>query len=205
MMNAERCNEIFLKSIADYHKYDNINQPIDNPYEEGNIKWLLYLKNWIDTIQWHLEDLIRDPDISAEEAVKLKRRIDHSNQERNDTVEKIDNWFMEAFKDIKKKENTQLNSESPGLIIDRLSILALKVYHMQEQVNREDAGKEHSDDCQVKLKILLEQQKDLSQCFNELIEDIKSGIRYMSVYRQMKMYNDPSLNPILYSKDKSSQ
>ena len=204
-MNAERCNEIFLESIVDYHKYDNINQPIGNPYEEGNIKWLLYLKNWIDTIQWHLEDLIRDPDISAEEVVKLKRRIDHSNQERNDTVEKIDNWFMEAFKDIKKKENTQLNSESPGLIIDRLSILALKVYHMQEQVNREDAGKEHSDDCQGKLKILLGQQKDLSQCFNELIEDIKNGIRYMKLYRQMKMYNDPSLNPILYSKGQNAK
>jgi len=204
-MDAERCNKIFLESITDYHKYDNINQPIDNPYEEGNVKWFLYLKNWIDTVQWHLEDLIRDPEISAEEVVKLKKRIDHSNQERNDTVEKIDNWFIEAFKDIKKKENVQLNSESPGLIIDRLSILALKVYHMQEQVNRKDAGKEHSDDCQVKLQILLKQQKDLSQCFNELIEDIKNGIRYMKLYRQMKMYNDPSLNPIIYSKGQNAK
>lgn len=191
---------IFERAIADYHVTDNVDTPVNNPYEAGTIEYYLYLKNWIDTVQWHFEDIIRDPNINPEEALLLKRRIDKSNQDRTDLVEMIDSYFLDTYKDVKPLENATINTESPAWAVDRLSILALKIYHMEEQTKRDDADEEHIAKCQNKLNVLLEQQKDLSSAIDQLIEDIKAGRKYMKVYKQMKMYNDPSTNPILYKK-----
>lgn len=191
---------IFEQSIADYHVHDNINQPIQNPYKEGSIEYYLYQKNWIDTVQWHFEDIIRDPKIDPAEALILKRRIDKSNQDRTDLVEMIDSYFLTIYKDIKPISNATINTESPAWAVDRLSILALKIYHMKEQAERDDATPEHKQLCQNKLNVLLEQKKDLSTAIDQLISDIEAGRKYMKVYKQMKMYNDPSTNPILYGK-----
>ena len=191
---------IFEKAIADYHVHDNVDTPINNPYEVRSIEYYLYLKNWIDTVQWHFEDIIRDPEIDPAAALVLKRRIDKSNQDRTDLVEMIDSYFLDTYKDIKILENATINTESPAWAIDRLSILALKIYHMKEQTERNDASEEHLAQCKKKLDVLLEQQKDLSTAIDQLIADIEAGRKYMKVYKQMKMYNDPSTNPILYEK-----
>ena len=193
-------NEIFNLAIRDYHLKDNIDTPINNPYDRDTIEYDLYLKCWIDTVQWHLEDIIRDPHSNPEEALGLKRRIDRSNQDRTDLVEDIDTYFRKYYADVKPAPDARLNTESPAWAVDRLSILALKIYHMQEQVNRKDAEPEHIARCQAKLDVLLEQQVDLSTAIDQLLEDIEAGRKYMKVYRQMKMYNDPSTNPILYQK-----
>lgn len=200
MTFVERAYPIFEQSIRDYHVHDNVNQPIENPYQEGTIEYYLYLKNWIDTVQWHFEDIIRDPQIDPAEALTLKRRIDKSNQDRTDLVEMIDSYFLTIYKDVKVKEDATINTESPAWAIDRLSILALKIYHMKEQVERGDASAEHIATCQKKLDVLLEQRKDLSTAIEQLIADIEAGRKYMKVYKQMKMYNDPSTNPVLYGK-----
>nr|MBQ6751391.1 DUF4254 domain-containing protein [Bacteroidaceae bacterium] len=191
---------IFEQSIVDYHVHDDVDHPIQNPYQEGSIEAYLYVKNWIDTVQWHLEDLIRDPQIDPVAALALKRRIDKSNQDRTDLVEMIDSYFLTIYKDVEVKEDATINTESPAWAVDRLSILALKIYHMKEQVNRADASEEHRATCQKKLDVLLEQQKDLSGAIDQLIADIEAGRKYMKVYKQMKMYNDPSTNPVLYKK-----
>ena len=191
---------IFNRAITDYHVNDNVDTPVSDPFPVKSIDYYLYLKNWIDTVQWHLEDIIRDPDIDPLKALAIKRRIDRSNQERTDIVELIDSYFLDLFKDVDVKSDATINTESPAWAIDRLSILALKIYHMQEQVNRDDATDEHRQRCQMKLDVLLEQQKDLSAAIDRLLEDIEAGRIYMKVYRQMKMYNDPSTNPILYQK-----
>lgn len=198
MTFTERAYPIFEKAIADYHVHDNIDQPIANPYKEGSIEYYLYVKNWIDTVQWHFEDIIRDPQIDPVEALTLKRRIDKSNQDRTDLVEMIDSYFLTTYKDIDVQAGATINTESPAWAVDRLSILALKIYHMKEQVEREDASEEHKAACQKKLDVLLEQRVDLSTAIDQLIEDIEKGRKYMKVYKQMKMYNDPSTNPILY-------
>jgi hypothetical protein len=191
-------NDIFLRAIEDYHVTDDVDAPIQNPFEEGSIEHDLYLKNWIDTVQWHLEDIIRDPHIDPVEALALKRRIDASNQERTDLVEAIDSYFRSLYSDVEVQPGATINTESPAWAVDRLSILALKIYHMKEQAVRKDASDEHHALCQGKLDILLEQQKDLSQAIDQLLTDIREGRKYMKVYRQMKMYNDPSTNPVLY-------
>jgi len=193
-------NEIFRKAIDNYHITDNVDTPIQNPYEEGTIENRLYLKNWIDTVQWHFEDIIRDPNIDPAEALVLKRRIDKSNQDRTDLVEQIDTYFREVYKDVTPLENAIINTESPAWAVDRLSILALKIYHMKEQTERKDAEEAHLQKCQAKLDVLLEQQVDLSSAIDQLLDDIKAGRKYMKVYRQMKMYNDPATNPVLYKK-----
>lgn len=200
MTFTELANPIFVKAINDYHLTDDVNQPISNPYESGSIEHYLYIKNWIDTVQWHLEDIIRDPHIDPIEALQLKRRIDKSNQERTDLVEMIDSYFLTKYSEVRANDDATINTESPAWAIDRLSILALKIYHMQEQVNRNDADAQHIATCQNKLNVLFEQQKDLSKAIDQLIDDIEAGRKYMKVYKQMKMYNDPSTNPILYGK-----
>ncbi|WP_276894086.1 DUF4254 domain-containing protein [Hallella bergensis] len=200
MSFTKLCNEIFNQAIDDYHMTDNIDTPINNPYKRDTIENRLYLKCWIDTVQWHLEDIIRDPHINPTDALDLKRRIDRSNQDRTDLVEQIDSYFHQKYSDTKPLDNARLNTESPAWAIDRLSILALKIYHMREQVDREDASDDHKQMCADKLSILLEQQKDLSLAIDQLLEDIEGGKKYMKVYRQMKMYNDPSTNPVLYKK-----
>ncbi|MFR9650756.1 MAG: DUF4254 domain-containing protein [Rikenellaceae bacterium] len=197
-MFTQSANEIFDLSINDYHKYDNVDQPMNNPYEAGSIEHLLYHKNWIDAVQWHLEDIIRDPQIDPVEALKIKRRIDASNQDRTDMVEYVDSYMMEKYKDVEVAEGAKVNTETPAWAIDRLSILALKIYHMAQEVGRTDVGEEHLAACQKKLDVLLTQRVDLSTGIEELLADIESGAKYMKVYKQMKMYNDPALNPVLY-------
>ena len=198
MTFTEKANKIFNQAIADYHIKDNIDTPINNTYQEGSIENRLYLKCWIDTVQWHFEDIIRDPQIDPAEALVLKRRIDKSNQDRTDLVEQIDTYFRETYKDVKVQDDARINTESPAWAVDRLSILALKIYHMREQVERPEASAEPKAKCQAKLAVLLEQQVDLSTAIDQLLEDIEAGRKYMKVYRQMKMYNDPSTNPVLY-------
>ena len=199
MTFTEKANKIFNQAIADYHIKDNIDTPINNPFAEGTIEHRLYLTCWIDTVQWHFEDIIRDPQIDPAEALVLKRRIDKSNQDRTDLVEQIDSYFREVYKDVKVQDDARINTESPAWAVDRLSILALKIYHMKEQVERPEASAEHKAKCQAKLNVLLEQQVDLSTAIDQLLEDIEAGRKYMKVYRQMKMYNDPSTNPVLYN------
>lgn len=200
MSFSEQCNKIFQQAIDDYHVQDDIDTPINNPYDNGTIENRLYLKCWIDTVQWHFEDIIRDPHIDPMEALALKRRIDRSNQDRTDLVEQIDSYFRQKYSEVKVLPDARINTESPAWAVDRLSILALKIYHMREQAERQDASKEHKDKCMAKLNVLLEQQKDLGTAIDQLLEDIQEGRKYMKVYRQMKMYNDPSTNPVLYKK-----
>lgn len=200
MAFTDICNKIFNESITDYHVKDNVDTPIQNPYPLKSIEYYLYLKNWIDTVQWHFEDIIRDPHIDPAEALLLKRRIDKSNQDRTDLVELIDSYFLDKFKAVTVLPDALINTESPAWAIDRLSILTLKIYHMQQEVNRTDTNPEHHQQCEKKLNILLEQQKDLSTAIGQLLDDIAAGRKYMKVYKQMKMYNDPALNPVLYGK-----
>ena len=201
MTFTEQANKIFRQAIADYHLTDSVDEPIRNPYERESIEYSLYLKCWIDTVQWHFEDIIRDPQIDPVEALSLKRRIDRSNQDRTDLVEDIDSYFRQQYSEVTPLPDARLNTESPAWAVDRLSILALKIYHMQEQVDRTDADEEHRERCRLKLDVLLEQQKDLSTAIDQLLEDIAEGRKYMKVYRQMKMYNDPATNPVLYKKN----
>jgi hypothetical protein len=197
-MFSKLAYSVFEQSIKDYHQFDNVDQPINNPFPKDQFEHLLYLKNWIDTVQWHFEDIIRDPNIDPVAALTLKRRIDASNQERTDMVEYIDGYFLQKYSDVKVKENAKINSESPAWAFDRLSILALKIYHMNEEATRAAASQEHRDKCQAKLNILLEQRTDLSTAIDDLLGDIESGDKFMKVYKQMKMYNDDELNPVLY-------
>ena len=202
MTFTQLCNKVFNMAINDYHVKDDVDTVINNPYDRDSIENRLYLKCWIDTVQWHLEDIIRDPHIDPLEALKLKRRIDRSNQDRTDLVEQIDSYFRMKYNDVKILPNATINTESPAWAVDRLSILALKIYHMKEQAERNDASAEHKEKCQKKLDVLLEQQMDLSTAIDQLLDDIENGRKYMKVYKQMKMYNDPSTNPVLYGKNK---
>jgi len=195
--------EIFNRSINDYHQNDDVDTPIINPFEKNTLEWLLYAKNWIDTVQWHLEDIIRDENIEPAEALKVKRRIDSSNQQRTDLVEFIDSWFLQKYAHIIPEISAKINSETPAWAVDRLSILALKVYHMSLEANRTSANEEHRYNCTNKLNVLLEQQKDLSEAIDSLLFDIEHGKIKMKVYKQMKMYNDESLNPVLYQNIKN--
>ncbi|MDR0872047.1 MAG: DUF4254 domain-containing protein [Prevotellaceae bacterium] len=196
--------DIFNQAIEKYHEFDDVNHSFENVYEPNTIEAVLYLKNWIDTVQWHFEDIIRDPNIDPADALVLKRRIDKSNQDRTDLVEMIDSYFLEKYTAVKVLPAATINTESPAWAIDRLSILALKIYHMQAETLRTDISEEHKQQCTKKLNVLLEQQKDLSAAIDQLLEDIEAGRKYMKVYKQMKMYNDPALNPILYAKNSST-
>ena len=201
MTFAQNCMQRFEETVVLYHRTDDVDATLVNPYPVGGIDHTLVAKNWIDDVQWHLEDIIRDPDINPEEALALKRRIDKSNQDRTDLVEEIDSYFREHFAGVNVLPNATINTESPAWAIDRLSILALKIYHMREQVQREDVDQEHRQRCEDKLQILLEQRTDLITAIDQLLDDISAGRKYMKVYLQMKMYNDPSTNPILYGKE----
>jgi Protein of unknown function (DUF4254) len=202
MSFVDLCNKIFEESVVDYHVSNHVDAPINNKYEVKSIEYYLYLKNWIDAVQWHLEDIIRDPNIEPSEALLLKRRIDKSNQDRTDLVELIDSYFFDLYSGVKPASDATVNTESPAWAVDRLSILHLKIYHMNEEVVRNDVDAVHITTCQNKLNILLEQKIDLSQSISELLESISKGQKRMKVYKQMKMYNDPSLNPVLYGQGK---
>jgi hypothetical protein len=197
--------EIFEKSVNDYHIHDDINRKSTNPFEMKSFEHLLYEKNWIDTVQWHYEDIIRDPKIDPNEGMKLKRMIDSSNQNRTEMVEYIDSYFLELYSNATLVKNARINSESPAWAMDRLSILILKIYHMDEESKRVDVSEKHRNNCQAKLNVLLDQKTDLSESIDQLLEDISSGQKKMKVYKQMKMYNDESLNPVLYKKDDSKK
>lgn len=199
-MNSNNFNTLFDKVITTYHIIDNVDQPFNNPYESSTLEHLLYRKCWIDTVQWHYEDIIRLPDINPTEALALKRKIDASNQDRTDMVEYIDSYYLNKYKEVSVLSNATINTESPAWAIDRLSILALKIYHMNEEATRTTASEEHRAKCQQKLDILLEQRTDLSSAIDDLLHDISQGKKYMKVYKQMKMYNDDELNPMLYKK-----
>ena len=201
-MVSKLAYSVFEQSIVDYHQFDNVDQPASNPYPKDRFEHLLYLKNWIDTVQWHFEDIIRDPNIDPVAALSLKRRIDASNQERTDMVEYIDGYFLQQYSQVKVKDHARINSESPAWAFDRLSILALKIYHMSEEATRKEASQDHRDKCQVKLNVLLEQRTDLSSAIDDLLQDIEKGDKFMKVYKQMKMYNDNELNPVLYQNKK---
>lgn len=196
-MTSHFFNRIFIESIKTYHVEDNINLPCPNPYPPNSFEHLLYLKNWIDTVQWHLEDIIRAEDIEPKEALKIKRTIDASNQDRTDCVEEIDDYFYKKYQNITPHKNARLNTETPAWAIDRLSILNLKIYHMHEEANRKNASEMHRQKCQNKLNTLLQQQKDLSLAIDQLLQDIEKGNCVITTYKQMKMYNDPELNPVL--------
>lgn len=197
---TETWNVLFDNCIKDYHQTDNVDTEIRNPFPASSLEHLLYLKCWIDTVQWHLEDIIRREDIDPVEALKLKRRIDASNQERTDMVEYIDSYFLERYKDVTPQAGARINTESPAWAIDRLSILALKIYHMRQEALRTDVTPRHTEACRAKLAVLEQQRADLSTAIEELLADIAAGEKYMKVYKQMKMYNDPALNPVLYAK-----
>lgn len=198
MKTGEFC-AVFDRSIDDYHKTDNVDAVCVNPYDKGSLEHLLYEKNWIDAVQWHLEDLIRNPSIEPAEALEIKRRIDRLNQERTDIVEHLDSCFMDRYKDIKHRPDAGINTETPAWAIDRLSILALKIWHMRVETLRKDASREHVGKCSSRLSVLLQQKEDLIRAIDELFRDLESGAKYMKVYRQMKMYNDADTNPVLYS------
>ncbi len=201
-MFTENANRIFNRAIEDYHRWDDVDHPIENPYSAGSLDHLLYHKNWIDTVQWHLEDIIRNPEIDPAEALRIKRRIDKSNQDRTDMVEYVDSYLLDKYKAVTPAPDARLNTETPAWAIDRLSILALKIYHMARETEREDVDEAHRAACRQKLDVLLTQQVDLSRAIEELIEDIEAGRKYMKTYKQMKMYNDPALNPVLYGQKK---
>ena len=202
---SKKAIKIFEKAVNDYHVYDDISRNPNNPFENKSFEHLLYEKNWIDTVQWHYEDIIRDPDIDPSEGMKLKRLIDSSNQNRTEMVEYIDSYFLNLYSNVNPKENAKVNTESPAWAIDRLSILILKIYHMEEESNRKDVSQDHRNNCQKKLNVLIEQREDLSESIDQLLIDLSTGIKKMRVYKQMKMYNDESLNPVLYKKDDSAK
>ena len=202
---SRKAIKIFEKSVNDYHVYDDITRNPNNPFENKSFEHLLYEKNWIDTVQWHYEDIIRDPDIDPSEGMKLKRLIDSSNQNITEMVEYIDSYFLNLYSSVTTRENAKVNTESPAWAIDRLSILILKIYHMEEESNRKDVSEDHRNNCQKKLNVLIEQREDLSESIDQLLIDLSTGIKKMRVYKQMKMYNDESLNPVLYKKDDSAK
>ena len=202
---SKKAIKIFEKSVNDYHVYDDITRNPNNPFDNKSFEHLLYEKNWIDTVQWHYEDIIRDPDIDPIEGMKLKRLIDSSNQNRTEMVEYIDSYFLNLYSSVTTRENAKVNTESPAWAIDRLSILILKIYHMEEESNRKDVSEDHRNNCQKKLNVLIEQREDLSESIDQLLIDLSTGIKKMRVYKQMKMYNDESLNPVLYKKDDSAK
>lgn len=203
-MFSKKANTIFETAIKTYKKSTDVEQKCDNPFNKDThlIDFLLFEKCWIDATQWAYEDIIRDPNINAEDALVLKRKIDASNQVRTDIVEYIDSYFLKKFKDVEVSKNASVNSESPAWAIDRLSILALKIYHMHLETIREDASETHKQNCSKKLDILLEQRTDLSLAIDNLLADIENGDKYMKVYKQMKMYNDADLNPVLRASKK---
>jgi hypothetical protein len=201
MLKAEEMMALFNLSIEDYHIKDDVDSPEVNPFPIGSMQELLYTKNWIDTVQWHLEDIIRDPNIQPEKALEIKRRIDASNQKRTDLVEQIDDAMLSLFEGVKLQSYARLNTESPAWAIDRLSILALKLYHMHIEASRENSSPELQAKNQLKLSVLKEQEEDLTTAIDHLLEDLAMGRRISKVYRQMKMYNDPELNPVLYKSE----
>lgn len=204
MKFTELAWNIFNRSIQDFHTHDDVDATMPQHYEDGSLEHLLYSKNWIDTVQWHLEDIIRDENIAPEDALSLKRRIDTSNQKRTDLVEYIDSWFLAKYSNVKSQNNARINTETPAWAVDRLSILALKIFHMKLETERNSATEQHRDRCKEKLSILMEQQQDLTTSIEELLSEIENGTVRMKTYKQMKMYNDESLNPVLYQKSKNA-
>jgi hypothetical protein len=199
-MKSIELYRLFEQQVKKYHETDNVDAPMQNPYPAGSYENLLWEKSWVDTVQWHLEDLVRPDDVDPRYALELKRRIDRSNQHRTNLVEQIDDHYMSLYGQVTPLPDARLNTETPAWAIDRLSILALKVYHFEIEANRGD--EEHRARCQAKLDTLLTQREDLTLSIDQLLDDLQAGRRIMKLYRQMKMYNDPTLNPSLYKSNK---
>ena len=196
-MNLIQTFDIFQRAIADYHILNNIDAPIQIPFPTKSLESLLYEKCWIDAVQWHCEDEVRHPKIEAERVRFFKNRIDSLNQTRTNLVEQLDDFFLTYFEHIQYHSDAKLNTESPAWAIDRLSILALKIYHMQEEVERTDLSLEQFQAYQQKLELLLTQKLDLITAIEQLLGEIEQGKTLFKVYRQVKMYNDADLNPVL--------
>ena len=199
-MKANDIFDIFARQVAEYHKIDSVKAPTANPYAEGSFEHLLWEKSYVDTVQWHLEDLIRPEDVDPVEALRLKRWIDRSNQRRTDIVERIDDHYMQEYSQVEVRPDAKINTETPAWALDRLSILALKIYHFGIEVARTDVDEVQHERCLAKYNILLEQKADLTQAIDDLLQELAEGKKRMKLYRQMKMYNDPQLNPMLYKK-----
>jgi len=196
------CNKVFKIAIDDYHISNSVDGKNNNPFNDSSsLEKIIYNKCWIDTVQWHLEDIIRKPNIEPSEALKIKRRIDLSNQDRTDMVEELDDYFFKKYSSENPRQEAILNTETPAWAVDRLSILSLKIYHMKEEAERETATIDHRKKCSFKLSILMEQKSNLSMAIDQLFENISNGKVRIATYKQMKMYNDESLNPELYSQN----
>jgi len=192
------CLDIFKACTRDYHARDEVDAQEQNPYARGTMAALLYTKHWVDVVQWHLEDIIRDPEIDAGEALRVKRRIDELNQWRTELVELLDDRLAKEYEGVKLQPGARLNTESLAWAMDRLSILELKLFHMEQESCREGVPETHVQCCVDRVAVLAEQQADLMKAIDQLFEDLRTGRRYVRVYRQFKMYNDPMLNPVLY-------
>lgn len=196
------CNKVFKIAIDDYHISNSVDGKKTNPFNDSSsLEKIIYNKCWIDTVQWHLEDIIRKPNIEPSEALKIKRRIDSSNQDRTDMVEELDDYFFKKYSSENSKQESILNTETPAWAIDRLSILSLKIFHMKEEAERDTASIDHRKKCSIKLSILMEQKSNLSMAIDQLFDNISNGKVRIATYKQMKMYNDESLNPELYSQN----
>jgi len=198
MIETQKLADKMYKLIADWHIKNNFNADT----LKGSIEDAIVLLLRYNYELWHQEDIARDPKATDTEIARVKRNIDKLNQKRNDMIEKVDEKISDILSDknIEVNKDATMNSETPGSIIDRLSINMLKIYHMKEQTQRTDASQKHIESCRQKLNILEIQKGDLSVCLTELMNDLLKGTKYFKVYRQMKMYNDPNLNPVLYGK-----
>ncbi len=197
---ARKTAMIDVSAITDLHRDCTErwhHAPIDNPYRGFlNLVCEQHQRNFL---LWHEEDKARDPTASDHEIAAVKRRIDRLNQERNDWIERLDEYILNnlAAWGVRPLPRAKLNTETPGAAIDRLSILALRIYHMEEQTQRTDVDEEHRERARAKLSILHQQHEDLSTALADLLADLFSGKRVMKIYRQFKMYNDPAYNPYL--------
>ena len=190
-----------LKEVEQWHE----ELPQDDSSESADFPSLVSAQHQVNFELWHQEDLARDPDVSDSKIAGVKRAIDVLNQRRNDLIEQLDQFLVNVLsrENVNTTDQTELNSETPGSMIDRLSINALKIYHMNEEIQREDVAESHRKKCFGKLSVLQEQREDLRQCLDKLLVDLSTGKKRLKVYQQMKMYNDESLNPVLYWKGES--
>lgn len=193
MIDVKQVTQLHRETVALWH-----DSPVSNPY--SSLMEIVCKQHSFNFLLWHEEDIARSRDVGDARIAEVKRSIDGYNQNRNDWIEKIDDWITEYLQQnlIQAPSSAQLNTETPGSVIDRLSILALRIYHLNEQAERADASPEHIESVQRKIAVCLLQHDDLSISLEQLLGDIGAGRKRHLTYRQFKMYNDPTLNPYLY-------
>ena len=201
MFKASELLEQQLNEVAQWH----VKAPEPDYVEASDFPNLVSMQHYVNFELWHQEDMARDPDATDSKIAAVKRAIDVLNQRRNDMIEQMDQYLLDELqkKKINYTSETEMNSETPGSIIDRLSINALKIYHMDEEIQRLDVTDEHRKKCSGKLSVLQDQRNDLKKSLETLLADLSSGKKRLKVYQQMKMYNDENLNPVLYQKGKN--